>query len=203
MAVHREKYCQIRVFMILYIITPMSEPKTLKSVNSALKAKFKDKKLVFGKGAAGAKVVFVSEVLDEHGEKENQPLGGKHAKELNRLMRSAGIDKKKVYVTNVVKYRPDADKLPTPKEIRSHATFLKDEIRSVNPDIVVTLGNLALNGVGLRIPVENVHGRTFPLGTYKLLPTLSPSRALEDPSRKALLEEDFAKLKDLVKEEAA
>lgn len=188
--------------MLLYIITRMSEPKTLQSVNSALKAKFKDKKLVFGKGAAGAKVVFVSEVLDEDGEKENKPLGGKYAKELNRLMRSAGIDKKKVYVTNVVKYRPEEDKLPTPKEIRSHASFLKDEIRSVNPDVVVTLGGLALKGVGLRIPVENVHGRTFPLGTYKLLPTLSPSGAMDDPSKKLLLEEDFAKLKDLVKEAA-
>lgn len=178
----------------------MSEPKTLKSVNSALKAKFKDKKLVLGKGAAGAKVVFVNEVLDKDGEEANRPLAGKSEKELKRLMRSAGINAKKVYVTNVVKYRPEFDKLPTPKEIRSHATFLKDEIRSVNPDIVVTLGNLALNGVGLRIPVENVHGRTFPLGTYKLLPTLNPNRAMDDPSKMTLMEQDFAKLKDLVKE---
>lgn len=180
----------------------MSETKTLKSVNSALKAKFKDKKLVFGKGAAGAKVVFVSEVLDKDGEEAGKPLAGKSEKELKRLMKSAGINAKKVYVTNVVKYRPDEDKLPTPKEIRSHSSFLKDEIRSVNPDIVVTLGNLALNGVGLRIPVENVHGRTFPLGTYKLLPTLSPSRAMADPAKQVILEEDFAKLKDLVKESA-
>jgi len=178
----------------------MSEPKTLKSVNSALKEKFSDKKIVFGHGSPAPKVVFVSEVLGEDGEKEGKPIGGKYAKELNRLIKSAGLDKKKVYVTNVVKYRPDDDKLPTPKEIRSHSTFLKDEIRSVNPQIVVTLGNLALNGVGLRIPVENVHGQTFPLGTYKLMPTLSPSRSLGDPSKTSLLEQDFAKLKDLIKE---
>ena len=178
----------------------MSEPKTLKSVNTALKAKFKDKQLVFGQGSAGAKVLIVGDVLDADGEKEGKPLAGKYAKELNRLMRTAGIDKKKTYVTNVVKYRPDDDKLPSPKEIRSHATFLKDEIRSVNPDIVVTLGNLALNGVGLRIPVENVHGRTFPLGSYKLLPTMSPSKALEDPDKKSLMEEDFMKLRALVRE---
>ncbi|HXV27246.1 MAG TPA: uracil-DNA glycosylase [Candidatus Paceibacterota bacterium] len=177
----------------------MSDPKTLKSVNTALKEKFKGKKLVFGKGTVGARIVFVNEVLDQDGEREGKPMGGNHAKELNRLLRSAGIDSKKVYVTNVVKYRPDDDKLPTPKEIRSHASFLKDEIRSVNPEVVVTLGNLALNGVGLRIPVENVHGRTFPLGTFKLLPTMSPSKALKDPSVKSLLEADFAKLRDLLK----
>ena len=180
----------------------MSEPKTLKHVNTALKEKFKDKKLVFGTGAVGAKVVFVNEVLDADGEKENKPIGGTYAKELNRLIRSAGIDKKKVYVTNVVKYRPESDKVPAPKEIRSHATFLKDEIRSVNPQYVVTLGNLALNGVGLRIPVENVHGRTFPLGTYKLVPMLSPKRVMGEPSLKFELERDFQRLKDLILQDA-
>jgi DNA polymerase len=177
----------------------MTDTKTLASVNKALKEKFQGKKLVFGRGAAGAKVVVVSEMLDTHGEKEAKPVGGPHAKMLNALLKQAGISPSKVYTTNVVKYRPDPEHMPTPKEIKSHATFLKEEIRTVNPDIVVTLGNLALNGVGLRIPVENVHGRTFPLGTYRLLPTFHPERALKDPSTKALLEQDFAKLKELVK----
>jgi uracil-DNA glycosylase len=177
----------------------MTETKTLNSVNKALKEKFKGKKLVFGRGAPGAKVVVVSEMLDAHGEKDGRPVGGPHVKMLNALLKQAGISPTKVYVTNVVKYRPDPEHMPTPKEIKSHATFLKEEIRTVNPDFVVTLGNLALNGVGLRIPVENIHGRTFPLGTYRLLPTFHPDRALKDPTTKILLEQDFAKLKELMK----
>jgi DNA polymerase len=175
----------------------MTETKTLTSVNKALKEKFKGRKLVFGHGAVGARVVVVSEVLDQQGEKDQKPISGQHAKLLNQLLKSAGISPAKVYTTNVVKYRPDGGKMPTPKEIKSHATFLKEEIRTVNPQIVVTLGNLALNGVGLRIPVENIHGRTFPLGTYHLLPTFHPEHALKDPAKKALLEQDFAKLKEL------
>ncbi len=177
----------------------MTDTKTLNSVNKALKEKFKGHKLVFGRGAVGAKVVVVSEMLDSHGEKESRPVGGPHAKMLNALLKQAGISPAKVYVTNVVKYRPDPDHLPTPKEIKSHATFLKEEIRTVNPEFVVTLGNIALNGVGLRIPVENVHGRTFPLGGYRLLPTFHPDKALNDPSTKTLLEADFIKLKELLK----
>jgi DNA polymerase len=177
----------------------MTDTKTLTSVNKALKEKFKGKKLVFGRGAVGAKVVVVSEMLDTHGEKEAKPVGGPHAKMLNQLLKQAGISPSKVYLTNVVKYRPDPEHMPTPKEIKSHATFLKEEIRTVNPEIVVTLGNLALNGVGLRIPVENVHGRTFPLGGYRLLPTFHPERAAKDPLTKSLLEQDFAKLKELMK----
>jgi uracil-DNA glycosylase family 4 len=178
----------------------MTDTKTLNSVNKALKEKFKGHKLVFGQGAIGARVLVVSEMLDPHGEKDGTPVGGPHMKLLNKLLREAGIDRRKVYVTNVVKYRPVADKQPTPKEIKSHASFLKEEIRTVNPEIVVTLGSLALNGVGLRIPVENVHGRTFPLGAYRLLPTFHPERALRDPDAKILLEADFAKLKELFKE---
>ena len=177
----------------------MTEVKTLNSVNQALKQKFKDKKLVFGQGSIGAKIVLVSEVLDQNGEKDKKPISGAHAKLINQLLKGAGIDKKKVYMTNVVKYRPESDVMPTPKEIKSHATFLKEEIRTVNPEVVVTLGNLALNGVGLRIPVENVHGRTFPLGSYQLLPTFHPEKALNDPIARALLEADFAKLKELLK----
>lgn len=178
----------------------MTDTKTLSSVNKALQEKFKGKKLVFGRGTANAKVVVVSETLDSHGEKEKKPVGGPHAKALNALLKKAGISPQKVYITTVVKYRPDPEHMPTPKEIKSHAAFLKDEIRTINPDVVVTLGNLALNGVGLRIPVENVHGRTFPLGTYRLLPTFHPSRAAKDPVTQALLEADFAKLKELMKE---
>jgi len=177
----------------------MTDTKTLTSVNKALKEKFKGRKLVFGRGDIDAKVVVVSEVLDMHGEREAKPVGGPNAKMLNALLKIAGISPQKVYVTNVVKYRPDPEHMPSPKEIKSHAAFLKDEIRTVNPEIVVTLGNLALNGVGLRIPVENVHGRTFPLGTYRLLPTFHPAIALKDPLTRALLEQDFAKLRDLFK----
>ncbi len=177
----------------------MTDTKTLTSVNKALKEKFKGRKLVFGRGTVGARIVVVGDMLDPHGERDGAPIGGPHAKLLNQLLRGAGIDRRKVYVTNVVKYRPQSDKQPTPKEIKSHATFLKEEIRSVNPEVVVTLGNLALNGVGLRIPVENIHGRTFPLGGYHLLPTFHPNKALTDPTAKALLEADFAKLKELLK----
>jgi uracil-DNA glycosylase family 4 len=177
----------------------MAETKTLTSVNNALKEKFKDKKLVFGQGAIGAKIVLVAEMLDMNGEKDGKPVSGPHAKLINQLLKNAGIDKKKVYLTNVVKYRPEGGKMPTPKEIKSHATFLKEEIRTVNPDVVVTLGNLALNGVGLRIPVENIHGRTFPLGSYQLLPTFHPDKALSDPQALALLRADFIKLKELLK----
>ena len=57
---------------------------------------------------------------------------------------------------------------------------------------------MALNGVGLRQPLDNVHGRTFNFGSYDLIPTFHPDHALKDPQIKSLIQIDFNKLRDLL-----
>ncbi len=176
---------------------PIKSPEDLTRVHKALKKKFQNKKLIFGDGHLGADIVFVSEMPGPDEQKEAKPLAGLSAKLFNQLLRSAGINKNKVYVTNVVKYFPDG-KMPTPKEIKSHSFFLKEELKTIGPKVVVTLGNIALNGVGMRQPLDNVHGRSFNLGSYELLPTYHPGSALKDAQIKNILETDFKKLKDLL-----
>jgi len=175
----------------------MPDLKKLQQVNIALKKKFKDKNLVFGYGASDARILFVGEAPGAAEEREGRPMAGNPAKLLNQLLRSVGIDKKKIYLTNVLKYT--ALKTPTPKEIKSHVPFLKEEIKTVGPQIVVTLGNMALNGVGLRQPLDNIHGRVINFGHYELLATFHPVSALRDPEVRSLLETDFIKLKELLK----
>lgn len=182
---------------------PMKTPRTttpeeLERVHRALKKKFNDKKLIFGSGLVGAKVVFVGEMLNSDGEKEAKPLAGQSEKLFHQVLKTVGLDKKKIYVTNLVKYYPNG-KVPTPKELKAHAAFLKEELKSLNPSLVVTLGNLALNGVGLRQPLDNVHGRTFNFGSYELVPTFHPSYATKDPTVKDKIEKDLARLKEILK----
>lgn len=187
---------------IVYLkATYMTDVKRLEQVNIALKEKFKDRKLVFGSGAVGAKIVFVGEAPGSEEEKEGKPIAGSSMKLLNQLLKSVGIDKRKVYLTNVLKY--SAIKTPSSKEIKSHVPFLKEEIKTVSPQIVVTLGTMALNGVGLRQPLDNIHGRVINFGHYELLPTFHPQMALNNPQVRTLLETDFLKLKELLKSKAA
>ena len=169
----------------------------LQQVNNSLKKKFKDRKLIFGSGDATAKLVFVCEMPGDDEEREDKPLTGHKEKLLNQLLKTLGVNKNKVYITNVVKYVPRG-KIPTPKEIKSYVPFLKEELKTISPQIVVTLGNMALNGIGMRQPLDNVHGRTFNLGSYELLPTFHPDHALKDPQVKTLLESDFSRLKKLI-----
>lgn len=178
--------------------TAKNLPEDLTRVHKAIKKKFQNKKLIFGDGNLNAKVVFVSEIPGPEEERESRPLAGLSAKFLNQLLKSAGIDKKKIYVTNVVKYFPSSGKMPTSKEIKSHALFLKEELKSIHPQVVVTLGNIALNGVGMRQPLDNVHGRVFNLGSYELLPTFHPGHALQNAEVKILCQKDFIKLKELL-----
>ena len=177
----------------------MDDTLKLKNLHTAIKQKFKGKNLVFGHGPLDAKIVFVSEMVGSDEDREQKPMAGANAKLLNQILKKAGIDKRKIYITNVVKYStPSGNIQPSPKEVKSHATFLKEELKTINPKIVVTFGNLALNGVGMRQPIENVHGRTFNLGSYELLPTFHPQMALNNPQIKSLLEADFIKLKTLL-----
>ena len=146
-----------------------------------------------------AKVVFVTEIPGPDEMRESRPLTGVSEKMLHQVLKSIGIDKNKIYVTSVVKYSAIPGKALSPKEIKSHIPFLKEEIKAINPQVVVTLGMAALNGIGLRQPLDNVHGRTFNFGSYELIPTFHPNNAINDPQIKAHMTSDLAKLKELLK----
>lgn len=177
----------------------MSDAQNLQHVHTALKKKFSNRKLIFGKGLVGSKIVFVSDHPGLDGEKEGKPIAGNNSKLLNKLLRSVGIDPGKVYFTTVVKYHPK-DKKPTPKEIKSYVPFLKEEIKTVGPKVVVTLGDMALNGIGLRLPLNNIRGRSFNFGTYTLVPTYHPGLAATDPHTQTMLQSDLSKIKGLIAE---
>ena len=177
----------------------MADTQKLQQVNTALKKKFSNRKLIFGGGSVGSKIVFVSDHPGLDGEKEGKSLAGNNRKLINKLLRSAGINSRNVYFTSVIKYHPKG-KNPTPKEIKSYVPFLKEEIKTVGPKVVVTLGDVALNGIGLRQPLHNIHGRTFNFGSYTLVPTFHPSSALDDPKVQSLLQTDLSKLKKIIAE---
>lgn len=170
----------------------------LEQIKQGLKKKFGSKKLIFGQGFDGAKVIFVTDPPSTREEEDNKPITGTSEKLLNKLLKTAGLDKKRVYITNVVKYTVPG-RIHTLKEIKSSVPFLKEEIRAIQPLVVVTLGTTALNGIGLRQPLVNVRGKTFNFGSYDLLPTHHPENVIKNPNLETELQADFMKLKELLK----
>jgi len=179
--------------------TATTTPGELERIKKALKKKFQNKKLIFGSGSVPAKIVFVTEIPGPDEERESRPLTGLSEKMLHQVLKTIGIDKKKIYITSVVKCPSMPGRAFTSKEIKSHVPFLKDEIKAINPQIVVTLGITPLTGIGLRQPLDNVHGRTFNFGSYDLIPTFHPNHASQNPEVKTLISKDLAQLKELLK----
>ena len=185
--------------MVTSSMSLMTDDAKMNSVNGAIKKKFKGRELLFGHGFVDAKVVFVGENPFVDSEtKELKNLTPSSEKMLNQLLKLAGINKKKVYFTTVLKYCPNPSKVPTSKEIKSCVPFLREELKMVEPTLVVTLGNMALNGIGLRQPLANIHGRIFNFGSYELFPTFHPETAAKSQEIKTLLENDFIKLKQII-----
>ncbi len=193
------RYGNMKTPLRAFHMALISDNTKMNGVNGAIKKKFKGRDLLFGHGFVDAKIVFVGENPFLDGDKKgliNLTPGSE--KMLNQLMKLAGINKNKIYFTSVLKYCPNPAKVPTSKEIKSCVPFLREELKMVEPTLVVTLGNMALNGIGLRQPLANIHGRTFNFGSYELFPTFHPEAAAKSEEIRTLLQNDFIKLKQII-----
>ena len=75
---------------------------------------------------------------------------------------------------------------------------VKEEIKTIGPKVVVTLGTMALSGIGLKLPLGNVHGKVFHFGDYSLLPTYHPAHGQSDPQIGSIINLELAKIKELL-----
>lgn len=163
---------------------------------------------VIGEGSHLAKIMFVGEAPGETEAKTGRPFCGRAGKILDELLASIGIDRKDVYVTNIVKDRPPANRDPEPSEIDLYAPFLDRQIEIMRPKIVATLGRFSMQYVMSRYglewelgPISRIHGKVFEtkLGAEKLLvvPLYHPAAAIYNQALLGTLKNDFAVLKTL------
>ncbi len=159
---------------------------------------------VIGEGSSEAKIMFVGEAPGENEAKSGRPFCGRAGKVLEKLLASVGLERKDVYITNIVKDRPPKNRDPLPEEIELYAPFLDKQIEIIKPEIVVTLGRFAMayvmNRYGLASKLDSIgalHGKQLEAKSFKLLPLYHPAAAIYNQSLMKTLEADFAQLKDL------
>jgi uracil-DNA glycosylase len=164
--------------------------------------------VVFGDGNPHAEVMFVGEAPGYHEDRQGLPFVGPSGRLLNRLLEGIGLRRDDVYVTNVVRCRPPANRDPQPDEIAACRDWLDATIRVVDPKVVVTLGNFAARTLlDTSTGITRLRGRTYPFQGRVLLPTFHPSAALradttgrfENRTLKGM-EEDFQTLDKLLAE---
>jgi uracil-DNA glycosylase len=159
--------------------------------------------VVFGVGNPAADLMFVGEAPGFHEDKQGFPFVGQAGKLLDRLLGGIGLSRADVYIANVLKCRPPGNRDPVPDEIESCEPHLFRQIALIQPRVIGTLGNFATKLLsGKPTGITRVHGqeqRTTIGGSDVLLyPLYHPAAALYTPAMLTVLEQDFARLPDLM-----
>jgi len=160
---------------------------------------------VIGEGSHSAEIMFVGEAPGENEAKTGRPFCGRAGKVLDELLVSVGVERRDVYVTNIVKDRPPGNRDPLPDEIAIYAPFLDRQIEIIKPKVVATLGRFSMQYVMTRYGLEweldsisKLHGKVFNTKDFKFVPLYHPAAAIYNQHLLDTLKEDFKVLKNLV-----
>lgn len=154
---------------------------------------------VFGDGSSDARVLIVGEAPGKNEDLQGKPFVGAAGKYLDELLGIAGLAREDVFIANVLKCRPPGNRDPRPEEIQACADYLRNQTRAIDPEYIVTLGNFATKFI-LRTEtgITRLRGRLQRAGRFKVFPVFHPAAAIYDQSKRPVLEDDFAKLGELL-----
>ena len=151
--------------------------------------------VVFGTGNPKARLMFVGEGPGEEEDRQGEPFVGAAGKRLNQWIARIGLSREEVYIANIVKCRPPGNRAPLPEEAASCLPYLKRQIRAVRPDVLCTLGAVALNFLlGNDDRITRARGRWRELDGIPVLPTYHPAYILRNASKEAEVLEDFDRI---------
>ena len=161
---------------------------------------------VIGEGSHFAKIMFVGEGPGLTEAKTGRPFCGAAGKVLDELLESIGIERKSVYITNIIKDRPPRNRDPNLEEIKACAPFLLRQIAIIRPKVICPLGNYAtvflLTEFGLADKIKGIsriHGKVFKAkadyGEIEIISMYHPAVAIYNANMKNTLKDDFEVLK--------
>ena len=164
---------------------------------------------VIGEGNHSAEIMFIGEAPGENEAKTGRPFCGRAGKVLDDLLVSIDIERKNVYVTNIVKDRPPKNRDPLPEEIAIYAPFLDRQIEAIEPKVIATLGRFSMQYIMSRYGLEfelssisSIHGQVFETELkgkkIKVVPLYHPAAAIYNQHLMDTLKEDFKVLKTIV-----
>ena len=157
--------------------------------------------IVFGDGNANAKIMIIGEGPGAQEDADGIPFVGRAGKLLDKMLESIHLNRKKVYISNVVNYRPPANRKPTEVEITRYLPYLKNHIEIINPKILVLLGSTALNTlIGSEVVISKARGKWIQkeIGTIKpwIIASFHPAFLMRQPEQKKLAWIDLKMIRD-------
>jgi uracil-DNA glycosylase len=147
--------------------------------------------LVFGDGYHQAQVVFVGEAPGADEDAQGLPFVGRAGQLLTKIIEAMGLNRRDVYICNILKCRPPQNRNPLPEEISACEPFLKEQLRIISPRIICALGAFAAKTLlKTEVPITVLRGRFHSYEGIPLMPTYHPAYLLRNPGAKKLVWED-------------
>jgi len=149
---------------------------------------------VSGVGPLDAAVFLIGEAPGREEDARGEPFVGPAGKILDKALAAARLPRGTVFITNVVKCRPPANRGPRSDEIETCRPYLMTQIATVRPKVLVTLGSTALKGLlGTGIDLKDARGKTLAFGDIPVLPTYHPAAILYNRRLEPTLRSDLRK----------
>ena len=155
--------------------------------------------IVFGAGSPDADLMFVGEAPGADEDAQGVPFVGRAGQLLTKMIEAINLRREDVYIANVIKCRPPANRNPEPDEIAQCEPFLFQQIDAIKPKVIVALGSFAAKTL-LRSDesISRLRGRIYDFHGAQLIPTFHPSFLLRSPDRKRDAWEDLKRARALL-----
>ena len=149
------------------------------------------KNMVFCDGNPKSKIMLVGEAPGANEDQEGLPFVGRAGMLLDKMLAAINLDRKKVYISNIVNYRPPENRKPTEEEIRRYLPFITKHIEIINPKILVLLGSTAMNAlIGNNVVISKMRGKWIEkkFGNCKtsVIITFHPAFLMRQPAQKKM-----------------
>ncbi len=161
--------------------------------------------LVFSDGNALAKIMIIGEGPGANEDKEGKPFVGRAGKLLDKMLESIKLNRKNVYISNVVNFRPPENRRPTDEEISRYLPFLEKHIEIINPKILLLLGSTALNAIiGNKLVISKARGKWInkKIGNIEtsVIASFHPAFLMRQPDQKKFAWQDLKMIRKKISE---
>ena len=174
--------------------------KSIQSIkNCSLKKNAKN--MVFSDGNPRSKIMLIGEAPGANEDEEALPFVGRAGALLDKMLSAINLDRKKVYISNIVNYRPPDNRRPTDEEIKRYLPFITKHIEIINPKIIVLLGSTAMNAlIGKEVVISKMRGKWIEkkFGNCKtsVIITFHPAFLMRQPAQKKMAWIDLKMVRD-------
>ena len=159
------------------------------------------KNIVFSDGNPKSKIMLIGEAPGANEDQEGLPFVGRAGQLLDKMLSAINLDRGKVYISNIINYRPPDNRRPTEEEIKKYLPFITKHIEIINPKILVLLGSTAMNAlIGKDVVISKMRGKWIEkkFGDCKtsVIVTFHPAFLMRQPAQKKMAWIDLKMIRD-------